>query len=153
MYVYCFYSAISKSPKHLSNCLKIIETSVVLIVFNGVICDVRTYTVTVSFCRSTWIRHQKCFIRSMTLRTLHFFGSPLLVLKSTQLQDKIQFRYNHTPAPQRGRGVYCFTSVRLSVLLSVQDIFRHIFLSNCWWQKSDIWSQASYWYTILWVAF
>jgi hypothetical protein len=26
-------------------------------------------------------------------------------------------------------------------------------LSNCWWQKSDIWSQASYRYTILWVAF
>jgi hypothetical protein len=22
-------------------------------------------------------------------------------------------------------------------------IFRHIFLSNYWWQKSDIWSQAS----------
>ena len=47
-------------------------------------------------------------------------------------------------------GVYCFTSVRLSV---VQDIFRRIFFSNCWWQKSDIWSQASYRYTILWVAF
>ena len=37
--------------------------------------------------------------------------------------------------------------------LSVQNIFHHIFLSNCWWQKSDIWSQASYRYTILWVAF
>ena len=36
---------------------------------------------------------------------------------------------------------------------SVQDIFRRIFLSNCWWQRSDIWSQASYRYTILWVAF
>jgi hypothetical protein len=48
-----------------------------------------------------------------------------------------------------GRGVYCFTSV----CLSIQDIFRRIFLSNCWWQKSDIWSQASYRYTILWVAF
>jgi hypothetical protein len=55
----------------------------------------------------------------------------------------------YTPAPRRGRGVFCFTSVRLSF----QDIFRHIFLSNCWWQKSDIWSQASYMYTILWVAF
>ena len=67
-----------------------------------------------------------------------------------------------------GRGrVYCFTSVRLSVCLSVclsigrlvglsvgpsvrpsvrlsQDIFCRIFLSNYWWQKSDIWSQASY---------
>ena len=60
---------------------------------------------------------------------------------------------NYTPAPRRGRGVYCFTSVRLSVLPSVQGIFRRIFLSNCWWQKSDIWSQASYRYTILWVAF
>jgi hypothetical protein len=43
----------------------------------------------------------------------------------------------------------------LSVRPSVQDIFRCIFLSSCWWQKSDIWSQASYTcrYTILWVAF
>ena len=54
----------------------------------------------------------------------------------------------YTPAPRRGMGVCCFISVRLSVLPSVQDIFRHIFLSNCWWLKSDIWSQASYRYTI-----
>jgi hypothetical protein len=27
-------------------------------------------------------------------------------------------------------------------------IFRHIFLSNYWWQRSDIWSQASYKYQI-----
>jgi hypothetical protein len=43
----------------------------------------------------------------------------------------------YTPAPRRGRGEYCFTSVRLSVRLailpSVQEIFRRIFLSNCWW--------------------
>jgi hypothetical protein len=32
-------------------------------------------------------------------------------------------------------------------------IFRHIFLSNYKWQKSDIWSQASYRYAILWEAF
>jgi hypothetical protein len=48
------------------------------------------------------------------------------------------FLYPHSP---KGEGVYCFTSVRLSVLPSVQDIFRHTFLSNCWWQRSDIWSQ------------
>ena len=36
---------------------------------------------------------------------------------------------------------------------SVQDIFSRIFLSNCWRQKSDIWSQAWYMYTILWVEF
>ena len=40
-----------------------------------------------------------------------------------------------------------------SVLPSIQYMFRRIYLSNCWWQKSDIWSQASYRYTILWVAF
>ena len=32
-------------------------------------------------------------------------------------------------------------------------IFRHIFLSNYWWQRSDIWSQASYRYPIWWEAF
>jgi hypothetical protein len=32
-------------------------------------------------------------------------------------------------------------------------IYRHIFLSYYWWQRSDIWSQASYWYPILWEAF
>ena len=46
----------------------------------------------------------------------------------------------------RGRG---YTVLHMSVLPSVQDIF----LSNYRWQKSDIWSQASYRYAILWVAF
>ena len=54
------------------------------------------------------------------------------------------------PLPEGGGG---YTVLPLSVLPSVQDTFRRIFLSNCWWQKSDIWSQASYRYTILWVAF
>ena len=54
------------------------------------------------------------------------------------------------PLPEGGEG---YTVLPLSILPSVQDIFRHIFLSNCWWQKSDIWSQASYRNTILWVAF
>ena len=43
-------------------------------------------------------------------------------------------------------------SVCLCYLPSVcpsQDIF----LSNYWWQKSDIWYQASYRYAILWEAF
>jgi hypothetical protein len=31
-------------------------------------------------------------------------------------------------------------------------IFRRIFLSNYWWQESDIWSQAWYRYAILWEA-
>ena len=54
------------------------------------------------------------------------------------------------PLPEGGGG---YSVLPLSVLPSVQDIFRRIFLSNCWWQKSDIWSQASYRYTILWVTF
>jgi hypothetical protein len=36
---------------------------------------------------------------------------------------------------------------------SVQDIFCRIFLSKYWWQKSDIWSHASYKYPILWEVF
>ena len=36
---------------------------------------------------------------------------------------------------------------------SYMHIFRCIFLSNYWWQESDIWSQASYRYAILWEAF
>jgi len=48
----------------------------------------------------------------------------------------------------------CSTRGGYTVLpLSVQDIFRRIFLSNYWWQKSDIWSQASYRYAILLEAF
>jgi hypothetical protein len=53
--------------------------------------------------------------------------------------------------PEGGGGILFYLC--LSILPSVQDIFRRIFLSNCWWQKFDIWSQASYRYTILWVAF
>jgi hypothetical protein len=60
--------------------------------------------------------------------------------------ENSEFLHPHSP---KGEGVYCFTSVRPSVPV----IFRRIFLSNCWWQKSDIWSQPSYMYTILWVAF
>ena len=71
------------------------------------------------------------------------------------------------PRSLKGEGSILFNlcpSVRPSVLPSVlpvcpsvrpsvQDICRRIFLSNCWRQKSDIWAQASYSHTILWVAF
>ena len=70
------------------------------------------------------------------------------MLENLQSKYTCSFTF-YNPAPRRGRGVYCFTSV----LPSVQDIFRRIFLSNYRWQKSDIWSQASYRYAILWVAF
>ena len=61
----------------------------------------------------------------------------------------VLFLYPRSPKGEGGILFYLYPSV----LPSVQDIFRRIFLSNCWWQKSDIWSQASYRYTILWVAF
>ena len=54
----------------------------------------------------------------------------------------------YTPAPPEGG----YTVLPLS-FRSSQDIFNLIFLSNYWWQKSDIWSQASYKYPILWEAF
>ena len=55
------------------------------------------------------------------------------------------------PLPEEGGGyTIFFTSVRLSFR---QNIFRHIFLSNYWWQKSDIWSQASHRYAISFEAF
>jgi hypothetical protein len=53
-----------------------------------------------------------------------------------------EFPYLFIPPLPEGGGRY--TVLPLSVCPSVQDIF----LSDCWWQKSDIWSQASYRYTI-----
>jgi hypothetical protein len=53
-------------------------------------------------------------------------------------------KINKVSKQEVGIWVYCFTSV----LPSIQDIFRRIFLSNYWWQKSHIWSQASYRYSI-----
>ena len=47
MYVYCVNPAISKSPKQRPNYLRIAETSVVLIVFIGVIFDISTCIVSV----------------------------------------------------------------------------------------------------------
>jgi hypothetical protein len=60
--------------------------------------------------------------------------------------------YFYTPGPRRGRG---YTVLPLSVCPSFRPskiFFVAFFFSNCWWQKSDIWSQASYRYTIMWVA-
>jgi hypothetical protein len=51
------------------------QVACLILVFNGVICDVSTYTFTVSFCRSTWIRYQQCVIGSWpnnTYRLMHF---------------------------------------------------------------------------------
>ena len=44
----------SKRTKQLPNYLKRAETKVVLIIFNGVLGEVGAFTVTVSFCHSTY---------------------------------------------------------------------------------------------------
>ena len=43
--------------------------------------------------------------------------------------------------------------VRFYTHWTYMHIFCHIFLNNYWWQRSDIWSQASYRYPISWEAF
>ena len=82
----------------------------------------------------------------------NFLGCPVLLRKWALYLIVVlicTFLYPRSPKGEGGILFYLCSSV----LLSVQDIFRRIFLNNCWWQKSDIWSQASYRYTILWVAF
>ena len=86
MYVCCVYPAISKSPKQLPNCLKITQTSVILIVFNCVTCDVGTCTVTVSVAlHESGTRNALLGTR---LNNTEVYLTPLLVLEITQLQDK-----------------------------------------------------------------
>ena len=51
------------------------------------------------------------------------------------------------PLPEGGGG---YTVLPLSVCPSVRPRY---FSSHCWWQESDIWSQASYRYPISWEAF
>ena len=57
------YPAMVKISKQLPNCpQKKAATSVVLIVFYGVLCEFHAYTVTVSYRCSTLIRYQKSYI-------------------------------------------------------------------------------------------
>ena len=58
--------------------------------------------------------------------------------------------HNNTPAPPEEGYTVLPLFVRPSVRL---ELFSSIFLRNYWWQKFDIWSQASYWHAILWEAF
>ena len=78
------------------------------------------------------IHHSMSRVKLTTLVVIAYTFSFELMVK------KMKVNNFYTPAPRRERGVYCFTSV----LPSVQDIFRRIFLSNSWYR-----------YTILWVAF
>jgi hypothetical protein len=53
---------------------------------------------------------------------------------------------------QLSRQTFCWFLYTFNIHLYMH-IFRRIFLSNYWWQESDIWSQASYRYAILREAF
>jgi hypothetical protein len=48
MYVYCVYPAMLKSSKQQPNCLKKAEACIVFIGSDGVLCEVRTYTVAIA---------------------------------------------------------------------------------------------------------
>ena len=59
MYVYCVYPVMLNIPMQLPNCVKRAEISVVVIVFGGVLYEIRAYTAISSYRWSTCIRHQK----------------------------------------------------------------------------------------------
>jgi hypothetical protein len=66
----------------------------------------------------------------------------------------------HIGTPYHGKRFWthqiptsCLLTVDFYTHWTYMHIFRHIFLSNYWWQKSDIWSQASYRYPISWETF
>ena len=89
MYI-VFILQYQKVQTQVPNCLEIAEPSAVIAVFNGDLCEVRAYTVTISYCHSTWIRYQ-----IHDTMTLMFILSSLLVLEIIQLQDKVTL-YNNT---------------------------------------------------------
>ena len=49
MYVYCVYPVMLNIPMQLPNCVKRAEISVVVIVFDGVLYEVRVYTAIASY--------------------------------------------------------------------------------------------------------
>ena len=86
-----------KSPKQLPNCLKITQTSVVLIIFNCFTCDIGTCTVTVSVAlHESGTRNALLGTR---LNNTEVYLTPLLVLEITQLQDK--YLYYTQPVVKR----------------------------------------------------
>jgi hypothetical protein len=71
-----------------------------------------------------------------------------------QLMRKMRRKISWTDGrTDRGKTVYPPPPSGSGGITRTMLIFRHIFLSNYWWHKSDIWSQASYWYPISWEAF
>ena len=74
----------------------------------------------------------------------------LNTINQTYIYVNFFLLYPCSPKGEGGILFYLCPSVRPPIH---PRYFSLHFLSNRWWQKSDIWSQASYRYTILWVAF
>jgi hypothetical protein len=53
-------------------------------------------------------------------------------------------QYTPSPFGEHGYNILFADLVDLYTHWTYMCIFRHIFLSNYWWQRSDIWLQASY---------
>jgi hypothetical protein len=97
----------------------------------------------------------------MTLVTCTFFVT--FFSATIDGRDLIFGHKLHKGTPYRGKRFWihqiptsCLPTVDFYThwtYILYMPIFSHIFLSNYWWQKSDIWSQASYRYPISWEAF
>ena len=97
-----------KSPNQLPNCLNRAETSIilsvfygvlcdihaaetsVLSVFDGVLCDVRAYTVTVSV---TWIRYQKSCIEILVSAQIEQVQDKDTLYLSSLSFNRLSFEY------------------------------------------------------------
>jgi hypothetical protein len=112
----------------------------------------------IEFCFSFNFHYWTCKIVDMNwwiaaFSILSVISCMFVFLLVSMTKDTVLFSCSiFIPRSPKGEGGILFYLCP-SILPSVQNIFRRIFLSNCWWQKSDIWSQASYRYTILWVEF
>ena len=62
MYIYLFCKVKSQQQQKLPNRLNRGETNIILIVFDGVLCEIHTYTATVSYSHLTCIGYQKSYI-------------------------------------------------------------------------------------------
>jgi len=92
--IHILYRVLSKASKQLSNCLKREETSVVFIVFDYVLCEVRAYklisinALNVSYRRSTCIRYNETISWSVIKYNKKLSGHCNATAQIEQVQDK-----------------------------------------------------------------
>jgi hypothetical protein len=99
-----------------------------------------------SLCRCCWnVTTYICKVHNMTIDSLtcfrHGIGEQFFIIvlnTSSETLEKLRDTLLHIN--------------RKFTMWKLKSIFSRIFLSNYWWQKSDIWSQASYRYPISWEA-